>query len=252
MIKRIFITLLLAIGCNVVATANDTDKSYKEITYNLFINNNIQDWDSVILEMQSDVEQQSIESKMELLGYYYGYIGYLLDKKQKEKAAKYIKMSEALMSEMEKLPNPQTALFNGYKANITGFKIALSPIKATLLARGMLNNTKSAEKLGADNPIIDILVGNISYYMPEVFGGDKNRSLALYRKSLNVLNSKPELRENNWMYLQLMATIGLAEEALGNNEAAKIMYEEVLRQYPNYKHVKDYKYPNLLKKLGNQ
>ena len=55
--------------------------------------------------------------------------------------------------------------------------------------------------------------------------------------------------KNNWMYIQLLTTIGLVEEKNENYIEAEKMYQKVLQLQPNYGHVKNIVYPRLMKKM---
>ena len=85
--------------------------------------------------------------------------------------------------------------------------------------------------------------------MPDWLGGDTKQSLEQYKKALAQFDADEKLRENNWMYLQLMVTTGIVYEKLENYKAAKEIYEKALKLYPNYPHLRDKKYPNILKKV---
>ena len=85
--------------------------------------------------------------------------------------------------------------------------------------------------------------------MPDFLGGNTKQALTQYKKALAEFEKNDNLRDNNWMYLQLMVTTAMVEEKLDNYNNAKILYEKILELYPNYPHVRDYRYPNLLKKM---
>ena len=110
-------------------------------------------------------------------------------------------------------------------ANFQGFQIALSPLKATTLARSMLQHVNKAEKISPDDPDVNIWSANILFYMPNVFGGDSQLSREYYRKALRLYEENEALRSNNWMYLQLMEL------------------------YPEYPHLKNVLYPRILSEL---
>ena len=164
------------------------------------------------------------------------------------RAEKYLEKAVPLAEELvNKYPN--NALIKGYNANIIGFQIAISPLRAATLARGMMKNAKASITLAPNDPTVNILSGNIFLYMPDFLGGDTQKSLKQYKKALATFDANETLRKENWMYLQLMVTIGIVYEKLENYTEAKKMYEKALKIYPNYPHVRDKKYPNILKKI---
>ena len=240
--------LILAIICSISATITAQEINYKENFYKLFISGNVSKWDKLITQFENDKTKKDDAGKIELLGYYYGYIGHLIDIKDKDRAEDYIDKAQPLAETLvNKFPN--NALLKGYNANIIGFKIAISPLRATTLARGMMKNAKASISLAPNDPTVNILSGNIFLYMPDFLGGNTQQSLKQYKKALADFDANEKLRENNWMYLQLMVTTGIVYEKLENYTEAKNMYEKALKIYPNYPHVRDKKYPNILKKI---
>lgn len=246
--KKYIHIILIAITCLTITNISAQTINYKENFYNLFINGNVSKWDKLIAQFEKDKTKQGDNAKIELLGYYYGYIGHLIDIKDEDRAENYIKKALPLVKELSN-EYPYNAVIKGYHANIIGFQIAISPLKATTLARGMMKNAKSAISLAPNHPYVKILSANIFLYMPDWLGGDTKQSLEQYKKALAQFDADEKLRENNWMYLQLMVTTGIVYEKLENYKAAKEIYEKALKLYPNYPHLRDKKYPNILKKV---
>ena len=88
--------------------------------------------------------------------------------------------------------------------------------------------------------------------MPDFLGGNTKQALTQCKKALADFDANDKLRENNWMYLQLLVTTGIILEKLENYTEAKAMYEKALKLYPNYPHVRDKKYPAILKKINKK
>ena len=102
-----------------------------------------------------------------------------------------------------------------------------------------------------ENPDVNIWSANILFYMPDIFGGDTQKSREYYRKALQLYENDESLRSNNWMYLQLIITLGLVEEKDRNYEKAHEYFSKAMELYPEYPHLKNVLYPRILEELGN-
>lgn len=244
--KLIFIFIILSLCIVLGGKAQQID--YKATAFNLFLNGKISQWPWVINKMVADPKLQDTEGQLEILTYYYGLVGHLMDVGQKKQASENLRKANELAMKLYKT-NPDNPLLLGLMSNLTGFQIALSPLKATTLAKGMMNKAKKSIAKGPNDPHVNILYSNILFYMPGIFGGDTEKALQGYKKALRTMEADPELKNNNWMYIQLMVTIGVVEEKRENYVEAQKMYRKVLELYPEYAHVKNVSYPRLLEKM---
>ncbi|WP_278584735.1 tetratricopeptide repeat protein [Coprobacter fastidiosus] len=244
--KRIFIFTVLFL-C-IVSGVKSQQIDYKATAFNLFLNGKMSQWPWVINKMLADPKLQNTEGQLEILTYYYGLVGHLMDVGQKKQASENLRKANDLAIKLYKT-NPDNPLLLGLMSNLTGFQIALSPLKATTLAKGMMNKAKKSIAKGPNDPYVNILYSNILFYMPGIFGGDTEKALQGYKKALQTMEADPELKKNNWMYIQLMVTIGVVEEKRENYVEAQKMYRKVLELYPEYAHVKNVSYPRLLEKM---
>ncbi|WP_346692372.1 hypothetical protein, partial [Coprobacter fastidiosus] len=139
--KRIFIFTILSL-C-IVSGGKAQQIDYKATAFNLFLNGKISQWPWVINKMVADPKLQDTEGQLEILTYYYGLVGHLMDVGQKKQASENLRKANELAMKLYKT-NPDNPLLLGLMSNLTGFQIALSPLKATTLAKGMMNKAKKS------------------------------------------------------------------------------------------------------------
>ncbi|GAB3589499.1 hypothetical protein [Hymenobacter daeguensis] len=97
---------------------------------------------------------------------------------------KFFDQAQAALDQARKLPGADQAEVLVLQAYIYQGRIMVSP-----MTRGMVYTGKVAEALGQvkklspDNPRLFLLLGNDSYYRPEMFGGGPDKALPLYEKA---------------------------------------------------------------------
>ena len=89
--------------------------------------------------------------------------------------------------------------------------------------------------------------GNILFYSPGLFGGDKEEALKYYLKGSRMLEKNRDT-DQNWVYLNLLTVIAMAYEKTDQPEQAKQICVKLLHKEPNYRWIKDVYYPQLLER----
>ncbi len=239
-------TLLTAILL-VISTAAISETSYNKEIYSAFINRDMQKWEKVILDYESTHSANTTDKKLELISYYYGYIGYLLGVKQYDKAEKFIDNGEKLIKEVLH-ENPDNATALSFKGSFLGFKIGVCKYKAVFLQSDSKECVNKSLKIDPQNTQALMDKGNILYYAPRVFGGNKKEALAYFLKAKSIFEQNNDIHQN-WMYLNLLTIIASAYDDLGNQQAAKNTYNKILALEPNIIWVKNDLFPKLLEKM---
>jgi len=145
-------------------------------------------WESVILILEKQ-NPESISGKLELISYYYGYIGYLLGIKNYDLASKYIDKGDKLIAQVLKQA-PKNATAYAFKGSFIGFRIGMSRFKAITLGPESNKNIAQALKLEPANIQAIVDNANVLYHTPRLFGGDKSHSLKLFLKSITLFEKK--------------------------------------------------------------
>ncbi|WP_165021960.1 tetratricopeptide repeat protein [Dysgonomonas sp. ZJ279] len=239
--KYYSVLVVLFMSLSINATNN------KEAIYNAFITGNMAEWKTIITDIESR-KLTSVSDKLELVNYYYGYIGYNLGVKKKKEAAIYVDKMETILDELTKL-SPNVADVYAYKAALVGFKIGLSPYKAPFIGKSSGENAKKALAIDGDNIQGNIEQANVLYYSPSAFGGDKAKAKEYYKKAVSLFENNPTLLKQNWLYLSLLTKIAEIQEEEKDFKSAKQTYDKILAKEPNYSYVKNELLPNLKKKM---
>lgn len=244
--KRITCFLVLWIAFVQLPVWGASLADYREKLYDLFIEQKIPQWGAVLSQMSADQSCATLEGRHEILCGYYGLVGHLVDKKRKTEAQNYLKTALALADKYKK-QYPRDARFKALYSNLLGLKIALSPLKATTLASNMLSTAREAYRIAPNDSWVSILYGNILFYMPGMFGGDKAKGLECYRHARQTMEKNLSTNSHHWLYVQLLVTIGVVYEHDGNYEQALSMYKNIMNKYPDYAFVREVLYPRAQK-----
>ena len=246
--RRIVCVLFLVGVFSTNSVCGETLSEYRENLYDLFIQQKIPQWGAVLSKMSADKSCGTLEGLHEILCGYYGLVGHLVDKKRKDEAQAYLKTALALSENYRKM-YPNDARFKALHANLIGLKIALSPMRAATLASGMLSSAREAYKLAPGDSWVSILYGNILFYMPGIFGGDKEEGLECYQRARRSMEKDISTNGHHWLYVQLLVTIGVVYEKSERYEQALAMYKTIMEKYPEYGFVKNTSYPRALKAM---
>ncbi len=187
-------------------------------------------WKAVIDRMEKNKTSRP-ETKLELLNYYYGYIGYTLGEKRNKEARALINSAYIQLEALEKI-NYKPAVLKAYRAAFYGYEIALNKLKAPYLGPKSITAAKEALELDKNNPLALTQYGNIQSYMPVVMGGSKKEGLEYYQKALNSYEQEPERAKTDWNYQNLLITIIMAHLRLEQEAEARTFYRKLIEIAP--------------------
>lgn len=224
-----------------------SEAPYNKTIYSAFISGDMSKWYTVIRTIEASNSSNSVNQKLELINYYYGYIGYLIGKKQNAQAEKLINKGEKLIAQVLHV-SPKNATAYSFKGSFLGFHIGVNKYKAVFLGSETKSFINKALELDSQNVQGIIDKGNLLFYEPKFFGGDKKEALIYFLKAAKLLEKNKETNEN-WVYLNLLTNIASAYEKTDNLSEARIIYEKIIREEPNILWVKENLYPKLLAKI---
>lgn len=226
--------------------AAPTTANNRRSVYTAYIKGDMPAWKKVIDQMQTQATN-SAAIRLELINYQYGYVAWCLGKEEEEQARRYLKKAEDNLTWFENKTAYQST-YHAYKAAFIGYRIALNKYKAPILGPESVEYAEKAVELDSQNPVAYIEMGNITYYMPEMFGGSKTRALVYYVRAMQLMERYHDVKYD-WNYLNLLASIAQGYQAIGKLEKAKTYYQKLLKIEPGFLWVKNHLYPKLLQEI---
>lgn len=132
------------------------------------------------------------------------------------------------LSESKKFKAEAKALLS----SLYGYKIAYSPMKAMFYGVKSGTLLDEAMKLKPNSGLVLKMYAGKKYFTPEMWGGDKVEAAKAFEKS----NSEFEKTgvEDNWMYLDNLAWLGMIQKQEGNPDLAKATWQKALALEPDF------------------
>ncbi|MBN1952656.1 MAG: hypothetical protein JW801_15750 [Bacteroidales bacterium] len=223
--------------------------NYNQQIYRAYIDGKIRDWIDVICRIETNPCNSEI-CKLELISYYYGFIGYLIGEKDHALALEYIDKGEQLLTSILS-ESPGNATANAYMGAFLGFRMTIDKYKMPVLGPKSQKYIDHALHLNPDNLQAIIEKANALYFAPEVLGGSKKEAIHYYIRALRLMEKNQET-DSNWLYMKTLADLVIAYEATEHAEEALKLCRRILSLEPGFLLVKQELYPELLKKTGGK
>ncbi|PKP11646.1 MAG: hypothetical protein CVU09_02100 [Bacteroidetes bacterium HGW-Bacteroidetes-4] len=232
-----FFLLSLIIIFQKTGFSSETEKFYQ-----LFIKGDMKTWASTLDELTIQYEQSKNSALLEeLVLATYGLVGYYLGKEQKELAAKSLQSGTHYLNILAgNKPNNQT--YQALKGAFIGFELGLNPWKAPFIGPESQTTINNAIKKAPNNPQTNFEYANLLFWSPKWVGGDKQKALIYYRKTIVLLEQ--EQKTHQWYYLWAYTAYANALKTLGRSDDAQKVYQQIVAIEPEYQWVKE----ELLKK----
>jgi len=221
----------------------------QKIIYKAYINSDVTKWSTTIHNIETNTPPTTIDQKLELVNFYYGYAGYLVGIRQNNQARKNITTAQKWIAQIL-ASSPKNASALAYKGLFIGLEISISKTQSISLASQSLSAINKAYDSDPHNVQAVIAKANALYQAPTFFGGDKREAIKFFLKAISLMETS-KVTDHNWTYLQTLITTGKAYEKQNRLQDAKLMYEKALRKEPNFRLLRDNLYPALINKIKN-
>jgi tetratricopeptide (TPR) repeat protein len=193
----------------------------------------MEEWEQVILDMTGSGSAKGIESEIDLVGYYYGYVGWSIQTGLGSTAKRYTKEGLERIDDLLEL-YPENPELYAFKGAFTGFKIEMSPIKAPVLGPQSMKNINRALEIDPECAQAWIEKGNAISHMPPMFGGSKTEALELYTKAISLMESNSSPRPHDWIYLYVLFVQGKLYQELEMEAESKAVFDKILQLEPGF------------------
>lgn len=220
--------------------------------YQAYLDGEMDAWKDVMIQMEAELATDPDKNLMyQLAEAQYGYIGYCISVKKKKEAKREVENIESNLDRLlrEEPDNPRIHALQGA---IYGLRVAMEPVKAPVYGKKSIDAVNRAVELGPDEPQAWMELANVEFYKPALFGGSKERAVPLYEKAVSLYETVPDRTWENWLYMNCLASLGIAYEKTGALYKAGIVYRKILDLEPSFEWIRDEVYPHYQEKLpGN-
>ena len=214
--------------------------------YQAYLDNDMAKW-GVELKKYTSHNNLTIDDKLEISNYLYGYVASLLSDadKNKNEANLWIDLWEEYLDEIEASVGKRADIYvyrsaaNAYKAKVRkGGMMVYGPRAMTDLNRALDADPNNALAIG--------LKGNTKFYMPSFVGGNKQEAIVWFEKALAIIaNNTPAVYR--WNRCAITLCIAQAYEKTGNKDKAIEICNAELQREPNFTFMRNIYLPSLLK-----
>lgn len=237
---------LLVIGL-LIGVMSIQARDFNGELYNAYIKGDMLTWETILNEMKSQYKRKPDYKLLEdIVESQYGFIGYLIGEKRKDKAGEELAFALKNLDILMKR-NDKISRYWAYKCAFTGFKIGIAPYKAPFLGPKSFDYVNEALTLDEDDPYALVEYANGKYYAPVFAGGNKKLAMTSYKKAILLLEQDSVKLHKSWYYLMVKTNYGNLLSEIGDKNAALKVYNEILEYEPNYSWVANELRPNALK-----
>jgi len=235
---RKFITILMLLIA-ILAHGQYSD----EQLYQAYMQSDLRLWGQYI-DAQDWSKLSHVERKR-LINYEYGYIPVLADQNKMTEAARYLKQYNQHLSAEQKYLSKADYL--AYLSASHAYAYLLD--KSLILSEGMQSFKVAKQAVEADskNVIAMTLKGNVDFYAPKLFGGNKQKAVEMFLEAEKIMEQDPHY-QYLWNLPAMQLAIAQCYEKLGDIDMALKQVNKILLRHPNFKYVRETYWPQLKQK----
>lgn len=235
-----FFSLLFGLSGTVYAGIVDHDTMY-----DAYLNGDMEIWSQKLTEYTSS-DNLTINDKIEISNYLYGYIGFILQDAKKPVIEHWLELWEKYLHDIEAAARIPSTL-HVYRSSIAAYRTKLYPFKILMYARQSMDELEMALAENPKDPIAVGLKGNVLFYLPKMMGGDKDEAIEWYRHAIELHENNPDILYR-WNVCGIRLCLAQAYEETDRRSFAVQVCKETLEIEPNFSYIRDTYLPKLLSK----
>lgn len=192
----------------------------------------------------ADWEKADTRERMRIINYEYGCIASAIDSVP-DKAQGYLaKFKQHIESLHGTIPE---STYCTYASAAAAYDFMLD--KSKLFSAGLksFNLCKEAVEHDPNDPIALTLKGNVDFYAPKGFGGNKKRALEEFLKAERIFKERGGYRYL-WNYWAMQLCIAQCYDKTGDIDNAITQCKKILKENPDFEYVRDEYLPSLLQR----
>ncbi|GMQ31437.1 hypothetical protein [Algoriphagus confluentis] len=225
--SRIFALLMM-----ITLMAMGFPQDLKRLSYQAYLTQDKNSWkQNVALATQAHQTQPNERTSFDLALMEYGLLNATMVDQDERLFDSYV---DGLEKRLKALSSSKTygADAKALLSSLYGYKIAYSPMKGMFLGPKSSGLLEEAFAQAPNSPIVLKMMAGNKYFTPETWGGDKDEALALFQKSNQAFEKSGN--EQDWMYLDNMAWMGMIYQEKGNEAKAKEVWTQAVKLEPNF------------------
>lgn len=224
---------------SILELAAQDQMDYSQEMYDLYVDGEIGRWESVIQLMEEEYQQRGDRGLLySICVAQYGYIGYCISEEKEEKAKISLKKAVRNVKELRELYYDRDDILALHGAFV-GFRIMLSKFSAMYLAPKSYNLISSASSSSKIYYNCSLEMGNIKYFTPSFLGGSKSEAIDYYLQSIDIIESKYDISEGFWMYINLLLILANAYYDTGAKDLSRDTYQKIFSYEPDIEWIKE-------------
>lgn len=239
--------MLLTVALTIAAaSAAYAQERPAEDIYEAYVAGDMGCWGETIAAM----EAASLDAAglRELAEYYYGYAGYLTGSGDRKAADDCIRRADRLADRLLEEHGSDAAVL-AFKGIFAAYGMALHKVKTPVLGPRCLKYIEAAYRADSCDVYALAAMGNMRFYSPAVFGGDKEEGIRHVARAVERYEATGRT-SRDWHYLYLLTTLARFMEETGRYGEAVRVYEKALAVEPRLTWVRDELLPPLRTKAA--